>query len=519
MKKLLCFMLSLCLIFSLSACKADKKQNATSTPVLPEAVVASADSFEYQLSADKTRVTITKYKGKDKNIIIPDKIENAAVYSVGTAFAGTDIEQITLPASVKNIGVEAFKNCEKLHTVVLQEGLESIGNSAFFECSALKSIAFPRSLKTIGNGAFYKCTSLKKIKIPNTLQSMGYEAFRLAGLNEVEFEDGIKNIGSLFSFWCNDLKSVTVPASVESIDTQTFCGKLESITFLGDAPEMSEDSIDPRTIIYYSPDAHGWYVSPLKQTHILTEIGQTVVVNRDIAAEDYMYSVSEDKTAVYIEHYIGNDKEVTVPDTIDGLKVKGIYTAFLSTEVPLESVTIPDSVEYIGPSAFSHNKKLHTVNLGKGVKEIGNSAFYECTALKNIELPKGLKTIGNDAFYKCTSIEKITIPNTVEEWGMDVFCYTMLKEVTFEEGIKNIGGYATFWSFLLKEVTIPASVERIGDYSFIDRLESATFLGDAPKKIEEKAFDEKTVIYYDPAKSGWDTTPLKNTNTLKPIEK
>ncbi len=518
MKKIICLVLSALMLFTLCACKDDKKESSDSAPVIDlSAPETSLESFEYKLDAEK--YCITKYNGSDKNVVIPSEIDGVAVAFIGTStFAESDIESVIMPDSVTVIGREAFKDCKKLHTVILSKGLETIGESAFMGCTALISIELPNSLKTIVNYAFYQCSSLKKIKIPKSVLSTGYETFRFAGLTEVEFEDGIEYIGGINSFYCRNLKTVTIPASVKGIDTKTFFNHTESITFLGDAPQFGVSAIDRRTVIYYDPNTYGWDTTPLKNTHILVEIGkQPPTVNRDKAADDYLYSFNEEKTAVYIEGYTGVDKSIVIPDKIEGVKVIGLY-GFYSTESPLEQVTIPDTVEYIGEQAFMKCEKLHTVKMGKGVKTIGSKAFSGCTALKNINLPNGLAEMGEDAFLKCTSLEKIIIPNTVTDMGMNVFCYSGLKEIIFEDGIKSIGGYACFWSNNLKTVTIPASVEKIGEYSFVEPLETATFLGDAPKELGKYVFDENTIIYYDPATSGWDTTPLKDTNTLKPIK-
>ncbi len=518
MKKLISILCLPVIMLCLCACKDSKKDNTASIPAIDlSAPETSSDSFEYYLNAEK--IYITKYKGSDKNVVIPSKIEGAVVTVIASgAFCDTDIESVILSSSVTEIGEEAFKDCTKLHTVVLNEGLDNIGNEAFMGCTALAKIELPHSLKIIGNAAFYQCSSLKKIKIPSSVLGMGYETFRFAGLTEVEFEDGIEYIGGAYSFWCRNLKSVTIPASVTRIDSKTFGNHIESITFLGDAPELGYEAIDHRTAIYYDPTKLGWKYIELNETYVLTKIGEEPQKpERDTAADDYIYTFSDDKTSAYINGYTGIDKNIVIPESIEGAKVVVVY-GFSSTEVPIEQVTIPDSVEYIGEQAFMNCEKLHTVKLGKGVKRICSRAFYGCSALENIELPSGITTLNDDAFYECTSLKKITIPNTVTDMGMNVFCFSGLSELNLQEGIKSIGSYACFWSENLKTVTIPASVEQIGEYSFVEPLESATFLGDAPKHLGDHAFDENTVIYYNPNTNGWDTTPLRDSNTLIAIE-
>ena len=56
--------------------------------------------------------------------------------------------------------------------------------------------------------------------------------------------------------------------------------------------------------------------------------------------------------------------------------------------ITLTSITIPDSVVYLGEFAFHNCEKLSNVTVGTGLKEIGIYAFKDCTALKSISIKK-----------------------------------------------------------------------------------------------------------------------------------
>ena len=53
---------------------------------------------------------------KDKNIIIPDKYKNLPVTKIESKafYQNTNIESITIPQSIIEIGVDAFAECNKL---------------------------------------------------------------------------------------------------------------------------------------------------------------------------------------------------------------------------------------------------------------------------------------------------------------------------------------------------------------------------------------------------------------------
>ena len=89
-------------------------------------------------------------------------------------FRNTDIETITLPSSLKEIGCEAFRWCRKLKEIALPEGLEIIGIGCFRD-TAIKEINIPSSVKTIGESAFSRCSALYSalFKYDSQLETIG----------------------------------------------------------------------------------------------------------------------------------------------------------------------------------------------------------------------------------------------------------------------------------------------------------------------------------------------------------
>ncbi len=66
------------------------------------------------------------------------------------------------------VGQFAFRLCNKLTRVTIDEGVEHIGNYAFVGCSSLKEVTLPATLKTIGAGAFCNIGSLKSMHCKST---------------------------------------------------------------------------------------------------------------------------------------------------------------------------------------------------------------------------------------------------------------------------------------------------------------------------------------------------------------
>ncbi len=89
---------------------------------------------------------------------------------------------------------------------------------------------------------------------------------------------------------------------------------------------------------------------------------------------------------------------VTIPSSLGGKPVTGIWEEAFENQSGLTSVTIPDSVTTIRTGAFSSCNYLESVTMGNGVTNIGEQAFEDCDRLKSIKLSKNLTYVGVCAF-------------------------------------------------------------------------------------------------------------------------
>ena len=268
------------LIVSLSGCNLISEANP-------------ATDFEYGFSEIYDGIFIKEYIGSDKTVVIPSKIDGQAVTVIaGGAFVGTSIESVVIPDSVKFVVARAFYGCDQLKTVDFGDGIIEIQEEAFRECTALESIILPKNLETIGEGAFYGCTSATEIYIPKTLTNWkngGYRYptfFDCTALETLTIEDGLSVLGGYGSFSCaSSLKNLVIPASVEKIGDVAFhsATALESVTFLGDAPQVTENvfgypntvTASPNLVIYYDPNTSGWDNTVLSQYHLVSIYDKT----------------------------------------------------------------------------------------------------------------------------------------------------------------------------------------------------------------------------------------------------
>lgn len=124
-------------------------------------------------------IEITGYKGSNKNIVIPDSINNNKVTSIGyECFKNNNsIEEVRLPRYLEIINHKAFYGCAKLQKITFNDNLLKIKDNAFSQCINLKDIEFPDKIQEIGEKIFEGCKNIKSISIPKSTQIISHTAF------------------------------------------------------------------------------------------------------------------------------------------------------------------------------------------------------------------------------------------------------------------------------------------------------------------------------------------------------
>ena len=128
----------------------------------------------------------------------------------------------------------------------------------------------------------------------------------------------------------------------------------------------------------------------------------------------------------------------------------------------LVSVTIPESVRYLGENTFYECISLTSITIPNSVTSIDDGAFYECRSLTSITIPNSVTRIGYGAFYGCRSLTSITILNGVTSIGSEAFygC-SSLTSITIPSSVTSIDDGAFAYCSNLTSITIPSSVTSI----------------------------------------------------------
>ncbi len=319
----------------------------------------ASQELEYELSYDETHYSVVGIGNcTDTDIVIPSMHKNLPVKSIGRwAFEDCiGLKSIKIPNSVTSIGEFAFYECTSLENIEINASIESIGLEAFSYCENLKSIVVDKNnlnytdingdlyskdgkiliqyaagkkdkVFTIPNGvigiedyAFSWCTDLTSVIIPNSVKSIGEAAFNCCGLDTVEIPSSIQSIGSWAFNGCN-LKVVEIPNSVLSIGERAFS---------------------------------------LNQGLKVIEVAQENPNYKSI--DGNLYSKDGKKL---IQYALGKEEDsFIIPDTIITIEEYAFNCC-----CNLESITISNSIEYIGYGAFDYCPNLKNITFKGTIEE------------------------------------------------------------------------------------------------------------------------------------------------------
>ena len=170
------------------------------------------------------------------------------------AFDGcTSLTNITIPASVKNIGGYVFERCTQLKAIEVDgrndkyQSIEGVlyekAKNLLIRCPLAKSgrVDIPSNVQSIMKYAFYQCSSVTEISIPDGVTTIEEQTFGgCSSLQAIIMPENTISLIDKFAFEnCKQLKEITLKHGVKKIFWKAFAG-CETLTCveLGEGTEM-----------------------------------------------------------------------------------------------------------------------------------------------------------------------------------------------------------------------------------------------------------------------------------------
>ena len=266
----------------------------------------------------------------------------------------------------------------------------------------------PEGITKIGNGAFKNTTSLKSVSIPNSVTSIGDNAFESSGITSVHLPNSVTHIGD-FAFYGSQLSAtLTIPTTVTEIGERAFskCSKLSKVLY--NAISVEYNSSTGWGIFYYS------------------SVNTLIIGNEVQKIPDNAFSFTD------------NIETITIPESVTYIGGDAFNHCDLLTEVNYNAT----NVLYCYPSPFSGCNKLTTFNIGNNVQTLPGNICAN-TKITSINIPNSVTSIGSSAFSGCEELTSVIISNSVTSIGSSAFSgCTNLTHVTMGNSVTSIGLYA-----------------------------------------------------------------------------
>lgn len=84
---------------------------------------------------------------------------------------------LSLPSSIRTLGLGAFQGCGSITSLTVNTGLKSIPVQCFNRCGGLETVYLPANLESIDNLAFANCEKLYDVYLPSSVTYISDSAF------------------------------------------------------------------------------------------------------------------------------------------------------------------------------------------------------------------------------------------------------------------------------------------------------------------------------------------------------
>lgn len=362
-----------------------------------------------------------------KRIYIPSSVReigNAAFYSSGIeklnlpdglqkiepwAFCSTKLKEIIIPDSVGTIGFRAFIYCDGVENCVVGSGVKEIGQDAFYfwnnkfedqtgvmhaktteQAKLLRYSGYGHEILINGapytsyfggqfavDGISYMPTSDTTVRVTAISDDAKTETFSIPATVTNEGDGRTYAVTELADRLLFQNQSVLtmldLPDTIEKTGDRTFDQMFNVRTF-GKLPA------NLKSVGYQSFGYLGWEMRleqqgliPAWQTDVLDIPGSIEFMAQCAFAGNRYKTINVGEGITYLSYYslYGNKeaKEINLPSTLKRVEESALY------DCRNAKINLPDSLEYIGKSAFAGDLDGETIHLPENLQYLGDTAF------------------------------------------------------------------------------------------------------------------------------------------------
>lgn len=372
-----------------------------------------------------------------------------------------EIRDLVIPDDVTYIGDYAFRGCTSITSVTMGEHVTKIGTSAFYGCKNCASITIGENVTSIGSWAFYGCSAMTSLtslprKVPSTTSN--------------SFDSAIKDQTILY-----------VPsAALEAYSSKAPWSDFYDIVAL---------NIPKHQLAYYVDDA-------LYKSFTLEE-GEYITPEPAPEKEGYTFSGWSEIPERMPKHDVTVTGSFTL--TSEQLALDGIQYTLWVKEKTAEIVGFDVTDGFTGQVSIPSTVTKDGTSFD--VTRIGDSAFSKCENLTSVTIPESISFIGESAFSGCM-LENIFVKNTathLNERSFSPASYNHTMLYIPKDSWSRAVYHGDFWRFINIRETATSSVDlsskqaytlmRANTFNYIvyDAVNDTTAIRDTYYQVDENS--------------------------------
>ena len=424
-------------------------------------------------------------------VTFPDGVTELSPYT----FHCTDLQEVHLPASLREIPDHCFWNCQ-LTALTIPDGVTHIGAQAFngFTGEIIGAVTLPASVEFVGYRAFPDECDVTALNPQVHFETAAEYAERHPEYDwdSDEAADALYSDG-LFDYELSSRGAVLLdcsrffnqPEVPDVLEIPSELGGTPVVAIAANALNTSESCADSLLFGIVLPEGVQRVEADAFQCcHAATQISFPSTLT--MLAEGSFFHVYAE-----IDFPNGNPRY----SCENGFLIDRDTQTLLYAAPSSQGQPIP-AVRRLGDSALDNWKPAgNEIRLPDTLESIGPYALDgqytgDFSPLAALILPDGVRELSDCSIYGCWEIQLLRFPATLTEIPAYCVANCGLGAVEIPEGVTRIGEFAFYYydweQTELSAVTLPASVEFVGFRAFPDECKITALNPDTHFETEEE---------------------------------